>query len=152
MSIFSKIIAGDLPAHFVWQDDICVAFMDISPMSPGHTLVVPRKEVATLAELDSASRQHIWEVANHIAVAQQQGLASKAQHFWVNDGKHASQSVPHVHIHVIPRYGRDHLQTMSRVTWHLLTLALPKRPGKRARKKFQSQADTIAAALNIASE
>lgn len=152
MSIFSKIIAGDLPAHFVWQDDICVAFMDISPMSPGHVLVVPREEVVTLAELDSASRQHIWEIANQVAIAQQQGLASKAQHFWVNDGKHASQSVPHVHIHVIPRYGRDQLNTMRRVTWHLLTLPLPKHPSRRARQKFQAQADAIAAALNITND
>ena len=147
MSIFSKIIAGKLPANFVWQDDICVAFMDISPMSRGHVLVVSRQEVATLAELDEATRQHIWEIANRVAVAQQQGLASKAQHFWVNDGKHASQSVPHVHIHVIPRYGRDQLNTMGRVTWHLLTLPLPKRPSKRTRQKLQAQADAIAAAL-----
>lgn len=147
MSIFSKIIDGTLPASFVWQDDICVAFMDIGPMSPGHTLVVPRKEVATLAELDEATRAHIWEVANQIAVAQQQGLSSKAQHFWVNDGKHASQSVPHVHIHVIPRYGRDQLHTASRITWHILTLALPKRVSERRRKKLAMQAKAIASAM-----
>lgn len=149
MSIFSKIIEGKLPASFVWQDEICVAFMDIGPMSPGHTLVVPRQEVATLAELDAATRAHIWEVANQIGLAQQQGLASKAQHFWVNDGKHASQSVPHVHIHVIPRYGRDQLHTASRVTWHLLTLAFPKRVSAHKRKKLEAQAQAIAAALQV---
>lgn len=146
-TIFDKIIRGDLPASFVWQDDICVAFMDISPTSPGHTLVVPKQSVVTLAELDATTRAHLWEVANRIAVAQQKALGSKAQHFWVNDGRAAGQSVPHVHIHVLPRYGRDQLQTMGRVTWHLLTLAVPKKPSKKQRETLEAQAQAIAAEL-----
>ena len=147
MSIFSKIIAGDLPASFVWQDDICVAFMDIGPVSPGHTLVVPRTEVATLAQLDQSTRAHLWEIANRIALAQQEGLSSKAQHFLVNDGKYASQSVPHVHIHVIPRYGRDQLHTARRAAWHLLTLAFPKRISDAKRRELDLQAQAIAKAM-----
>lgn len=149
MTIFSKIIQGDIPASFVWQDDICVAFMDISPTSPGHTLVVPRKAVATLAELDSDTRGHIWEIANHIAVAQQKAFGSKAQHFWVNDGKAASQSVPHVHIHVMPRYGRDQISTMSRIIWHLITLPLPLSPNAKKRAELDKQAAAIKAAITL---
>ena len=147
-TIFDKIISGKLPASFVWQDDICVAFMDISPTSPGHTLVVPRQSVVTLAELNEATRAHLWEIANRIAVAQQKALGSKAQHFWVNAGKAAGQSVPHVHIHVLPRYGRDQVQTMSRVMWHLLTLAIPKRPSAKFRAQLEAQAKAIAAELS----
>lgn len=147
MSIFDKIISGQLPASFIWQDDICVAFMDISPTSPGHALVVPRQSVVTLAELDKPTRSHLWDIANRIAVAQQQALGSKAQHFWVNDGRAAGQSVPHVHIHVMPRYGRDQFKTLSRVTWHLLTLPIPKAPSAKQRARLEQQAQAIAAAM-----
>lgn len=144
MTIFDKIIAGELSASFVWKDDVCVAFMDISPTSAGHTLVVPRQSVATLAELDAATRAHIWEIANKIAIAQQKALGSKAQHFWVNDGKNSGQSVPHVHIHVLPRYGGDRLKTLAKVTWHVATLALPKPISAATRARLDAQAAAIA--------
>lgn len=147
MSIFNHIIAGDIPASFVWQDELCVAFMDINPTSKGHTLVVPRQSVVTLAELDAATRSHLWEVANRVANAQQKALGSKAQHFWVNDGKAASQSVPHVHIHVMPRYGRDQISTMSRIIWHLVTLPLPLKPSAKQRRMLDQHAAAIAAAM-----
>lgn len=147
MSLFDHIIAGDIPASFVWQDDLCVAFMDINPTSKGHTLVVPRQSVVTLAELDAATRSHLWEVANRVAKAQQKALGSKAQHFWVNDGKAASQSVPHVHIHVMPRYGRDQISTMSRIIWHLVTLPLPLKPSAKQRRMLDQYAAAIAAAM-----
>ncbi len=146
-TICDKIISGTLPASFVWQDDIGVAFMDISPTSTGHTLVVPRQSVVTLAELDEPTRTHLWEIANRIAIAQQKALGSKAQHFWVNDGRAAGQSVPHVHIHVMPRYGRDQVKTMGRVTWHLLTLAIPKQPSAKLRARLEQQAQAIAAEM-----
>lgn len=147
MTIFDKIISGGLPASFVWQDELCVAFMDINPTSAGHVLVVPRKSVVTLAELTAKERAALWELANRIAVAQQQALGSKAQHFWVNDGRAAGQSVPHVHIHVMPRYGGDRLRTLGKVTWHLLTMALPSSPSAKKRAELEAQAAAIKTAL-----
>ena len=143
MTIFDHLIAGALPASFVHQDERCVAFMDISPITPGHVLVVPRQSVATLDALDAETRAHLWEVARKVGVAQRQALGSVAQHLLVNDGPGASQSVPHVHIHVIPRYGRDSARSMARLAWHLTTLMLPYRdtPAKRARL------DALAAAI-----
>lgn len=147
MTIFSRIIAGELPAHFVHQDELCVAFMDINPMSPGHVLVVPRQPVATLAELEAAPRQHLFEVAVRVGQAQQRALGSRAQHFLVNDGRDASQTVPHVHVHVVPRYGRDALRTMGNMLWHVTTLMLPMRVSERRRRELAGQARAISAAM-----
>lgn len=143
MTIFDRIIAGQLPASFVWQDERCVAFLDINPITRGHTLVVPRHSVATLAELDAKDRAHLWETAQRIGQAQQAGMRSRAQHLLVNDGRGASQTVPHVHIHVIPRYGGDTVHTLARLAWHITTITVPRRetPARRV------QLDRVAAAI-----
>jgi histidine triad (HIT) family protein len=134
MTLFYRLIAGQLPASYVHQDDQCVAFMDINPISRGHVLVVPRVSKPTLAELDPALTNHLWQVAQRVALAQQRGLGSRAQHFLVNDGKAASQTVPHVHLHVIPRYAGDVVHTLSRLVWHITTLTM-RRPETAARRQ-----------------
>jgi len=68
-SIFTKIIAGELPGHFVWKDDVCVAFLTIAPLKPGHTLVVPREEVDAWTDLDPKTMQHLIFVAQAIGRA-----------------------------------------------------------------------------------
>lgn len=151
MTVFAKIIAGELPAHFVHMDERCVAFMDISPMSPGHVLVVPRQAVATLDELDAATRAHVLEVAVAVGQAQRRALASQAQHLLVNDGKAASQTVPHVHLHVIPRYPRDAIRTMAHIVWHVTTLAIPRRPSAQKMLALGEQAALIGAAMTLSS-
>jgi len=143
MTVFDRIIAGQLPASFVHQDPTCVAFLDINPITRGHVLVVPRRSVATLAELDAATRAELLETAQRIGLAQQRGLGSRAQHLLVNDGRAASQTVPHVHLHVIPRYGSDTLHTLGRLFWHVTTLTLP-RPETAARRR---RLDQVAAAI-----
>lgn len=148
MTVFDQLMSGELPAHWVHQDEHCVAFMDIHPMSPGHVLVVPRHSVATVAELSPALRSHLFELSNRVALAQQRALGSKAQHFLINDGKAASQTVPHVHIHVIPRYGNDMLHTVGRLAWHVATLGVPKRVGERRRAELQVLAKRIAKVLS----
>lgn len=147
MTIFESIIRGDMPASYVHDDAQCVAFMDIRPITRGHVLVVPRQAEATLEGLTTATRQHLWELAHAIGLAQQRALGSRAQHLLINDGRAASQTVPHVHIHVIPRYGRDNLYTLGRLGWHITTLALPYRERAARRRKLDAQAASIAAAL-----
>jgi len=147
-SIFDHIIAGALPASFVCRDAHCVAFMDINPVSRGHVLVVPVQSVATLEELDPQVLPRLWQVAVRIGAAQRAGLGSLAQHFLVNDGKDASQSVPHVHIHVIPRYPGDTARTLRRMIWHLATLKLR----RGARPALREELDGTAAAIRRALE
>lgn len=147
MTVFDRIIQGQLPASLVHEDDVCIAFMDINPINHGHVLVVPRRSVATLAELDIGQRAHLWEVAQRIGAAQRLGLGSSAQHLMVNDGKAASQTVPHVHIHVIPRYGGDTLRTVVRLIWHVATIVMPRRETASRRRRLDSAAAAIRAAL-----
>jgi histidine triad (HIT) family protein len=121
--------------------------MDINPVTRGHALVVPRVSVPTLQQLDVGIRAHLWEVAQRVGQAQQRGLGSAAQHLMVNDGKAASQSVPHVHIHVIPRYGRDTVRTMARLVWHISTIVIPRPETAARRQRLDAQAAAISAAL-----
>lgn len=68
-SIFTQIIEGKLPGHFVWKDEVCVAFLTIAPLKPGHTLVVPREEVDAWTDLDPKVMQHLAGVAHAIGRA-----------------------------------------------------------------------------------
>ena len=147
MSIFQRIIAGELSASFVHQDELCVAFMDINPITRGHVLVVSRRCVTTLAQLDAPTRQHLWEVAHRIGLAQQRALGSGAQHLMINDGKAASQTVPHVHIHVIPRYHGDTVHTLGKILWHVGTLTIPRRETAARRQKLDAIAQQVKANL-----
>lgn len=147
MTVFDRIIRGDLAASWVYQDEICAGFMDINPITRGHVLVVPRLSVPTLAQLDVRTRQHLWEVAHRIGMAQQRALGSGAQHLMINDGKAASQTVPHVHIHVIPRYHGDTLQTLGKILWHVSTLTIPRRETPARRQSLDAVAAAIKSAL-----
>lgn len=151
MTIFEHIIAGDLPASFVHRDADCVAFMDIHPITRGHVLVVPRQPAETIGELGPELRAHLWETAHRIGQAQQRALGSRAQHMLLNDGRAASQTVPHAHVHVIPRYGRDHARALVRIAWHITTLALPTRESAARRRRLDADAAAIAAALEAPS-
>ncbi|QHS11139.1 HIT family protein [Sinimarinibacterium sp. NLF-5-8] len=148
MSVFAAILSGKLPASQVYQDDLCIAFMDIHPITRGHTLVIPRQCVTTLDQLPPGTRAHLWEIALRIGAAQRRALGSGAQHFLVNDGKLASQTVPHVHIHVIPRYGGDTARAVSKMIWHVTTLMLPSRETRRRRARLDALAQQIATALD----
>jgi histidine triad (HIT) family protein len=96
-SIFSKIIAGEIPGTFVWKDDRCVAFLSIAPMMPGHTLVVPRDEVDHWIDLEPALAQHLFVVAQTIGKAQRQAFSPQRIGVMI-----VGDEVPHTHIHVVP--------------------------------------------------
>lgn len=145
MSIFSAILDGKIPASFVYRDDRCAAFLDISPMSHGHVLVIPTRSVVLLDELHVDERAHLLEVAQAVGAAQRAGLGSKAHHLLLNDGKDASQSVPHAHFHVIPRYGGDMAKVVSRMIWHVATLPVPRPETRARRKRLDAVAHKIAA-------
>ena len=99
-SIFSKIIAGDLPARFVWKDDSCVAFLSIRPLRPGHVLVVPREEIDHWIDLDVSLLAHLAETAQAIGKAQMTGFKPVRIGVML-----AGLEVPHTHIHVVPIRG-----------------------------------------------
>lgn len=136
-----------MPASWVYQDDKVMVFMDIHPTSPGHTLVCPLQAVSLLDEVSDDTRAHLWEVARKVAAAQRKALGSHAQHFLVNDGRGANQTVPHVHIHVIPRYKGDRISTILKMILHLAILVVSPPISKKARQRLDEQASKIKAAL-----
>ncbi len=96
-SVFSKIIAGELPARFVYTDDQCVAFLSINPLKPGHTLVVPRVVVEHWIDLDAATWGHLTTVSQHIGTALEQAYRPAKVGLML-----AGLEVPHVHVHLVP--------------------------------------------------
>ena len=96
-SVFTRIIAGELPGTFVYTDEVCVAFMTINPISRGHVLVVPRIEIDQWTDLPDDASQHCFGVAKRIANAQKSVLHCDRVALII-----AGFEVPHCHLHVIP--------------------------------------------------
>ena len=106
--VFCGIVAGRAPASIVHQDEDVVAFMDIQPVNEGHALVVPRHHAALVGELDARSAAALWSAGLRIASAlRRSGLRCEGVDFLVADGVAAGQEVPHVHLHVLPRWNGD---------------------------------------------
>lgn len=106
--VFCDILAGRQPASFVFGDELCCAFMDIRPVTPGHVLVIPIEHAANLAELDPEAGAHLFRVAQRVAQAlRESGLRCEGVNFFLADGRAAGQEVFHVHLHVFPRYLGD---------------------------------------------
>lgn len=106
--IFCEILAGTAAAAFVHQDSLCSAFMDIQPINPGHMLVVPNRHAARLAELKEEEGTQIFRIAHRLAAAvRMSGLRCEGVNLFLADGGAAMQEVPHVHLHVFPRYVED---------------------------------------------
>ena len=103
MSIFGKIIAGEIPCHRVYEDGHVLAFLDVSPLSPGHTLVIPTEAVATLAQLSDDSAAAIGRVLPRIARAVLAATGATDFNVLQNNGASAHQAVFHVHFHIIPK-------------------------------------------------
>ncbi len=96
-SVFTKIISGDLPGHFVYSDEQAVAFLSINPIRPGHTLVVPVKEVSHWVDLEEELCAHLFRVAQRIARAQLSYFKPQRIGMMI-----AGFEVPHTHLHLVP--------------------------------------------------
>ncbi len=103
-SVFTRIIDGELPARFVWQDRECVAFLSIAPLRPGHTLVVPRLEVDHWLDADPQLLAHLMTTAQVIGKAQMAAFHPTRIGMVI-----AGLEVPHLHLHVVPIRGMQDL-------------------------------------------
>jgi len=113
--IFCKIVAGELPSSRIFEDDTCVAFLDISPIRPGHTLIVPKDHAPNLAELDPTTGGHLFTCGQKIAAALYDGLECDGVSVFLADGAAAGQDVFHSHLHLLPRSDGDGLGSAFRV-------------------------------------
>jgi histidine triad (HIT) family protein len=109
MTIFSRIIAGEIPCHRVYEDEHVLAFLDIGPLSDGHLLVIPKEAKAQIHELSDESAAAIGRVLPRLARAVMQATGATAYNILQNNGAMAHQAVMHVHFHIIPRIGTSGL-------------------------------------------
>ena len=105
---FCPIIAGEAPAHVVLDDEVAMAFLDRTPLFPGHTLLVPRAHVETLTDLPVDALGPFFARAQRLAGAMETALGAKGSFVAMNN--RVSQSVPHLHVHVVPRTKGDGLK------------------------------------------
>jgi histidine triad (HIT) family protein len=106
-TIFSKILRGDIPCHKVYEDDLVFAFLDIGPLSFGHTLVIPKEEAATLDQLSDDSAAAIGRVLPRLCRAIRTVTGAEQLNILQNNGPMAHQAVFHVHFHIIPKPSVD---------------------------------------------
>lgn len=141
--IFCKISRGELPAVKLYEDDTVLAFMDIHPLRRGHALVIPRQHQQRLQELPASTQAALIQTAAGLARAlYASSLAPAAVHYMVNDGPAAQQTVPHVHLHVLPRYPGDNIRFLARLLRKPLDLLI----GPTSAQRLRHDADIIRAA------
>lgn len=107
--IFCKIVRGEIPGEKVYEDDRLLAFLDIAPVNPGHTLVVPKSHHATFAEVPPELAAHIARKIQVISEAAKKAVNADGHNISVSTGKAAGQVVFHCHFHIIPRFMNDGL-------------------------------------------
>ena len=106
-TIFSKIIAGELPSFKVYEDEKVFAFLDINPIQPGHTLVVPKTPSENALSTNPEDLAHIMVIGQRLAKAIMETTECDGINFLINNGKAAGQVVFHTHLHIIPRFDND---------------------------------------------
>jgi histidine triad (HIT) family protein len=102
-TIFSRILRGEIPCARVYEDEHVLAFLDIGPLSPGHTLVIPKEPAATLDQLSDESAAALGRVLPRLCRAVMRATGASAYNVLQNNGTLAHQAVHHVHFHIIPR-------------------------------------------------
>jgi histidine triad (HIT) family protein len=145
--IFCAIVAGRAPASLVEASDRFLVFLDIHPMQPGHALVVPRRHAPLLSDLEGEEAAALFGLARRVALAlRRSGLPCDDVTLLLNDGPAANQSVPHAHVHVVPRRRHD----LGTIFARLLRRPLGPILGPAPREQLDQQAAAIRAALDSA--
>ena len=106
--VFCQIVAGAIAAHIVFEDRISIAFLDSRPLFPGHCLLIPREHVETFADLPGALIGPFFANAQRLAGAVERGMEAEGTFVAMNN--RVSQSVPHLHVHIVPRRKKDGLR------------------------------------------
>lgn len=105
---FCKMISGELAGSFVYQDSICSALMSMQPINPGHVLLMPNDHLADLSELPEETAQHLFSVGRRLAASiRSSGVDCEGINLYLADGRAAGQTIPHLQMHIIPRFEND---------------------------------------------
>ena len=106
-TVFAKILRGEIPCHRIYEDDAVLAFLDVNPLSRGHTLVIPKEPAETLDQLSDDAAAAIGRALPRISRAVLAATGARAFNVLQNNGADAHQAVFHVHFHIIPRFDDD---------------------------------------------
>ena len=104
---FCEVAKKEIPESYVYEDSNVIAFMDIKPISEGHTLVIPKKHYENIYEIPAEEAAHLFKVVKKVAHAVRKGMNAKGLSIIQNNGRAAGQVVFHLHVHIIPRYGDE---------------------------------------------
>lgn len=116
-TVFDKIIRGEIPAQKVYEDDGVIAILDINPLAEGHCLVIPKEPAPTMGELSDDAAAALGRVLPRVCRAVRKVTGCPALNVLENDGSEAGQEIPHVHVHVIPRFPDRDPGSGLRKTW-----------------------------------
>jgi len=112
-TIFSKIINGEIPCNKIYEDDYILAFLDITPLAKGHTLVIPKEPHENIYDIPAEVLKNIMPGLQHVAKAVKRSTKAEGISILQRNGKAAGQEVMHMHFHIIPRFSNDNIQE-----WH----------------------------------
>jgi len=102
MTLFEKIVARQIPADIVYEDDLVLAFRDIKPQAPTHVLIVPKKAIPRIDEAEAADHELLGRLLlKAAAVARQLGLDRTGYRLVINNGRDGGETVPHLHVHIL---------------------------------------------------
>jgi histidine triad (HIT) family protein len=107
--IFCKIINGEIPSEKVYEDDKVFAFMDINPLNDGHVLIIPKSHASTIHEIGEDDFLAVMSATHKLAAAVRKALKPDGINLLQLNGKAANQVVPHLHVHIVPRWSGDGL-------------------------------------------
>ena len=105
--IFCKIVQKDIPGKIIYEDDVCLAFLDLSQTTDGHTLVIPKEHYKNILEVNDETLTHLIVVTKKLANKIVKNLNANGVNILTNANEIAGQTVMHFHIHIIPRYNQD---------------------------------------------
>ena len=105
-NIFRKILDGEIPSHDVYEDEKTYAFLDVNPLARGHTLVIPKQDAKTLEDLDDGG-EALFDTVRRLAPRVADAVDAPAYNVGLNNGEASGQEVPHVHMHIVPRFEGD---------------------------------------------
>ena len=106
-NVFDKIIRREIPAEIVYEDEDTLAFFSINPNNPGHTLVIPKKSVRNIFDMDEATLMSVAKTVKKVAIAVKDATDAQGINIAMNNEPEAGQVVFHAHVHVIPRFEND---------------------------------------------
>lgn len=105
--LFCNIVTGDIPARTVATNEHAQAFLDVNPLSPGHTLVIPTTHAKTLTDTPSAYQSAVFDLVSDLTPKIEAAVDADATTIGINNGPAAGQEVPHLHVHIVPRFDGD---------------------------------------------